>query len=96
VFGIKYKQRSIQKRITIALALIAVVVCTVDVQLYCEQRILANVATCTNKFDQHENYFNMSLNELMKVVVVSKSDERHSSFLLNFPCYYPGLAQQPA
>ena len=96
MFRIKYKQRNTQKRITIALVLICLVVCSVDVQLYFEHQILAHIVTCTNKLDQRENYFNMSINELMDVVVVPQSDVRHSSFLLNFPCYYPNWAQQPA
>jgi len=96
VFGIKYSQVNIKRQITVVLALIAVMVCTVDVQLYFEHQILAHTVTCTIKLNQQGDYFNMSINELMKVVVVSKSDERHSSFLLNFPCYYPDLAQQPA
>ena len=94
MFRIKYKQRNTQKRITIALALLCLVVCAVNVQLYFEHQISAHIVTCTNKLDQQENYFNMSISELMDVVVVSK-DVRRSSFLLNFLCYYPDLAQQP-
>jgi hypothetical protein len=96
MFMVKYKQRDIQKRITIALVLICLAVCTVDVQLYFEHQILAHIVTCTNRLNQQENYFHMSINELMKVVVVSQLDIRHSSFLLNFPCYYPNWIQQPA
>lgn len=83
MFGIKHNQRSTKRRITITLALIAVMMCTTDVQLYCEQRILAHAVTCTIKLNQHENYFDMSLSELMKVVVVSQLVERSDSYLLD-------------
>jgi hypothetical protein len=96
MFMVKYKQRDIQKRITIALVLICLAVCTVDVQLYFEHQILAHIVTCTNRLNQQENYFHMSINELMKVVVVSKSDERPNSLLLNFHCFHPDWVQQPA
>jgi hypothetical protein len=84
MFRVKYNQGSTKRRITIALALMAVMMCTTDVQLYCEQLILTNVATCTNKFDQHGNYFDMSLSELMKVVIVSKLAEQPGFYLLDF------------
>jgi hypothetical protein len=96
MFMVKYKQRDIQKRITIALVLICLAVCTVDVQLYFEHQILAHIVTCTNRLNQQENYFHMSINELMKVVVVSKSDERPNSLLLNFHCFHPDWVQKPA
>ena len=72
MFGIRCNRANIKRRITIVLALMAIMMCTTDVQLYCEQRILANAAACADKFNQHENYFNMSLSELMNVVIVSK------------------------
>jgi hypothetical protein len=93
---IKYKQRNTQKRIVIALALLCLIACSVDVQLYLERQIVAHTVTCKNRFDQQENYFNMSLNELMEVVVVSKLVEQPSYFLLNFHCYHPDWVQQPA
>jgi hypothetical protein len=71
MFKTSHNQRSTRKRIVIALALIALMVCAADVQLYCEQQILAHKVTCTNKFNHHEDYFNMSLNELMNVSIVS-------------------------
>jgi hypothetical protein len=92
---IKYNQAHIKRRITVALALICLIVCTVDVQLYFEQRILANVATCTNKFDRQKNYFDMSLSELMNVVLVSQSDERPRSCLFDSYPYNSGLAYNP-
>jgi hypothetical protein len=94
MFRIKYKQRNIQKRIVIALALLCLVVCAVNVQLYLERQISTHIVTCTNKLNQQGDFFDMSLNELMEVVVVSKSEERPSSFLLNFHCYHPDWAQQ--
>lgn len=95
MFRIKYNQVHIKRRITIALALIALIVCTVDVQLFFEQRILARVATCTNKFERRVNYFDMSLNELMNVVVVSQSEEQPRSCLFGSPPYNSGLAYNP-
>lgn len=92
---IKYNQAHIKRRITVALVLIAVMVCTIDVQLYFEQRILANVATCTNKFDRWENYFDMSLNELMDVVVVSQPEEQPHSHLLDFHSCRSDFAPKP-
>jgi hypothetical protein len=94
MFGIKYNQRNIKRRITTALVLICLVVFTVDVQLYFEHQILANIVTCANKPNQRENYFNMSLPELMEVVVVSRSEEQPSSFLLNSNYYHSDRDQQ--
>ncbi len=100
MFRVKYKQRNIQKRIVIALALLCLVTCAVNVQFYLERQIVVNVVThtvsCASKLNQPVNYFNMSINELMDVVVVSQSEGRHSSFLLNFRCFHPDWAQQPA
>jgi hypothetical protein len=96
MFRVEYKQRNIPKRMVIALALICLVVCSVDVQLYFEHQVAVHTVTCTIKLNQRESYFHMSINELMKVVVVSQLDVRHSSFLLNFPCCYPDWVQQPA
>jgi hypothetical protein len=36
-----------------------------------------------------ENYFDMSINELMDVVVISQPDVQPSSYLLNFRYFYP-------
>lgn len=92
MLGIKYKQRDTQRRITIALALICLVVCSVDVQLYLERQVVVHTVTRPSELNRHGDYFNMSISELMNVVVI---DEQRSSFLLNFPCYYPDKAQQP-
>ena len=89
MFRMKYKQRNTQRRVVITLALLFLMVCSIDVQLYLERQIVAHTVTCTSKLNQRENYFNMSINELMEVVVVSKSEERPSSFLLNSHCYSP-------
>jgi uncharacterized protein YpuA (DUF1002 family) len=93
MFMVKYKQRDIQKRIVIALALLCLVTCAVNVQFYMERQVAVNIvthtATCASKLNQPVNYFDMSLAELMEVVVVSKSEERPSSFLLNSHCYSP-------
>jgi hypothetical protein len=93
VFRVTYKQRDTQRRITIALALICLVVCSVDVQLYLECQVISNTVTCPRGLSCHRDYFNMSINELMNVVVINV---QRSSFLLNFPRYYPDKAQQPA
>lgn len=92
MFKIKYNQGNVQKRITVALVLICLMVCTVDVQLYFEQRILANVVTCKNKFDRQKDYFDMSLSELMDVVVVSQSDGQPSSCLFDVRSHHSDLA----
>jgi hypothetical protein len=96
MFRIKYKQRNTQKRIVIVLALLCLIVCSIDVQLYLERQIVAHAVTCTSRLNQQGDFFDMSLNELMEVVVVSRTEERPSSFLLNFHCYHPDWAQQPA
>jgi hypothetical protein len=91
MFGIKHNQGNIKRRITVALALMVVMMCTTDVQLYCEQRILAHTVTCTIKLNQHENYFDMSLQELMNVVVVSKLAALPSFDLLDSHSYHSDL-----
>jgi hypothetical protein len=83
MFEVRYNQVNIKRRITVALALIVIMACTVDVQLYREQRILVHKVTCTIKLKQHENYFDMSLKELMNVVVVSELAERPAFCLLD-------------
>lgn len=67
---IKYRQRDTQRRIIIALALICLMVCSVDVQLYLERQVVAHVVTYPNGLNHHKDYFNMSIGELMNVVVV--------------------------
>ncbi|MBN1392286.1 MAG: hypothetical protein JW947_05725 [Sedimentisphaerales bacterium] len=98
MFRIKYKQGDAKKRITVALVLVCLMVYTADVQLYIEQRILDNAATCTDKlgrFNKDLDYFNMSLPELMEVVVVSSPEERPSSYLLDFHSYRSDLVPKP-
>jgi ATP/ADP translocase len=73
MFMVKCKQRDIQKRIVIALALLCLVVCAVNVQLYLEHQIVAHTVTCTSKLNQQGDFFDMSVNELMKVMVTSRS-----------------------
>jgi hypothetical protein len=88
VFRVK-NRRNIKRRITILLVLICLAVLTIDVQLFFEHHILAHIVTCTNKLNQHENYFNMSIPELMEVVIVSRSEEQPHSFLINIHSDYP-------
>ena len=92
---VKYNQGNIQKRVTVALVLICLMVCAVDVQLYFEQRILANVATCKNKFDRRGSYFDMPLSELMNIVVISQSEGQPSSYLFDVRSYHSDLAPKP-
>ncbi len=76
----------------IALALICMMVCSIDVQLYLERKVVANTVTRPDQLNRQGNYFNMSIRELMNVVVV----DTQCSFLLGFPRYCPDEAQQPA
>jgi hypothetical protein len=91
MFNIKHKQGNARRRVIVALILVCLMVYTADLQLYIEQRILDNAATRIyklDKFNQKQNYFNMSLPELMEVVVVETPDERLSSYLLDFSFYH--------
>ncbi len=84
---VRYNQRNVQKRIVVALALLCLMTCAVDVQLYLEHQITVSIAAC-HRPDQHEDYFNMSLNELMNVVVVSGPDARPTSLRLDLYCFH--------
>jgi hypothetical protein len=92
MFRVKYRQRNIQKRIVVTLALLCLMACAVDMQLYLEHQIAVNIVTHTiscHMPNQHESYFNMSIYELMDVVVISQSDVRSSFLLLNLHYYLP-------
>jgi hypothetical protein len=93
MLGMKYKQRDTRRRVDIALALICLMVCSVDVQLYLERQVVVHTVTHIGELNRHRGYFDMSISELMNVVVI---DVQRSSFLLNFTHYYPDGAQQPA
>ena len=69
MFKAKHKQRNIRKQIGIALALMLLVVCAVNVRFYLKQK----VATQRSKLNQQENLFNMSIEELMEVTISSAS-----------------------
>ena len=75
VFRIKCKQKNTQMRVVIALTLLCLVICTINVQLYLEYQIAVNIASPTityaDKLNHPVNYFDMSISELMEVVVVS-------------------------
>jgi hypothetical protein len=89
MFNIKHKQENARRRAIVVLILVCLMVYAVDLQLLIEQRILDNAATCIyklDKFNQKQDYFNMSLPELMEVVVVSTPDDRPSSYLFDFSC----------
>jgi hypothetical protein len=73
MFKGKYKQRNIQERIVIALALLCLVACSVNVQLYLEHQVVVHTVTYTSKLNHQKNFFNMPINELMDVMVTSRS-----------------------
>jgi hypothetical protein len=90
MLGIKYNKGNVKRRITLVLVVMCLIMYTIDAQLYIEQRILANVATCTGKFDKFnrkQDYFHMSLQELMDVVVASDPEDKSSSHLFDFSSY---------
>ena len=82
----------------IALVLLCLVVSAVNLQFYLESRVATKLAshtvTCVNKSAQQKSYFDMSLNELMDVVVVSQADEQPSSRRIYFKRYYQNWAQK--
>jgi hypothetical protein len=90
---IKCSRRNIQIRIVIVMVLLCLIICTVNVQFYLERQVAVNIVThrsaCSNKMNQQQNYFNMPLNELLDVVVISQPKVRPSSHLLNFCHFYP-------
>jgi hypothetical protein len=99
MFRIKCSQRNIQKRIVIVMALLCLMICTVDMQLYLEHQITVNIVAhiaTYHRLNQQENYFNMPLSELMDVVVISQPDVCPSSHLLNFRCFYPNWVRELA
>ncbi|MFZ0034960.1 MAG: hypothetical protein WAK60_08255 [Sedimentisphaerales bacterium] len=69
MFKVKYKLRNIQKRIVIVLTLLCLVVCAVNVQLYLGH----HTAAYTIKLNHQENFFDMSIKELMQVTVAPRS-----------------------
>jgi len=73
MFRAKNKKRNIHEQIVIALALVLVVVCTIKVQLCLEHHIVSNTVTGINKLNHQESLFDMSIEELMQVTVVSRS-----------------------
>ncbi|MDD5327912.1 MAG: hypothetical protein PHY02_08885 [Phycisphaerae bacterium] len=97
MFGIKGKQKNTQIHMVIALTFLCLLVCAVNVQFYMEHQIIVRIVThptaYTNALNQQEDYFNMSLSELMEVVVVSKSDTQPSSCLLNSHCFSDGAQE---
>jgi hypothetical protein len=79
----------------IATTFLCLFACAFNVRFYLERQMAAGMVThsaaYTNAFNQREDYFNMSLTELMEVVIVSKTETRPSSQLLNFPCFSDGV-----
>jgi hypothetical protein len=82
------------------MVLLCLIICTVNIQLYLERKVAVNIVThraaCADKLNQHKKYFNMPLNELMDVVVISEPKVRPSSHLLNFRYFYPDRAWELA
>jgi ATP/ADP translocase len=73
MFKAKYKQRNIQERMVIALALLCLVACSINVQLYLEHQVVVHTVTYTSKLNHQKNFFDMSVRELMEVMVTSRS-----------------------
>ncbi len=73
MFKTKYKQRNTQKEAVIALTLIFLVVCAINVQFCLEQQVVTHTITYMNRLGQQESLFDMSIEELMEVTVISRS-----------------------
>ncbi len=73
MFKVMYKQRKTQREVVIALALIFLVVCAINVQFCMEQQVVTRTITYINRLDQQKSLFDMSIEELMEVTVVSRS-----------------------
>ena len=88
MFRIRCYHRKVQRWIVIALVLLCFVFSAVNLQFYLESRVVTKLVnqtlTYVNKSDQQKSYFDMSLNELMEVVVVSQAEGQPSSRLLYF------------
>jgi hypothetical protein len=67
----RYKTRDIHEQIVLALVLMLLVVCSINVQFYLEQQITSNTVTYVNKLGQQKSLFDMSIEELMKVTITS-------------------------
>jgi len=90
MFRAKYNRRKVQRWLVVALALSCLVAFAVNLYFYLESGVVTNLvndtATCANTLEQPKSYFDMSLNELMEVVVVSQIEGQPSSNLLHFNC----------
>lgn len=73
MFKAKHKQRNIRKQIVIALALMLLVVCAVNVRFYLKHKAATYTTTYRSKLNQQKNLFNMSIEELMEVTISSSS-----------------------
>jgi hypothetical protein len=100
MFRVRERRENILRVMVVALILLCLAACAVNMQLYLEHRVAVNIVTraiaYTNRPNRSVNYFDMSLSELMEVIVASKSDdERPSSFLLKSKHSCSDLARQP-
>ncbi len=75
MFKMKFNQKDIQKRMVIVLALLCLMICSVNVQFYLEYQVAVNIAahktSCLSELNRNKNYFDMPINELMDITVVS-------------------------
>ena len=69
MFKAKHKQRNIPELIVIALALMLLVVCAINVRFYLKHK----AATYRSNLNLQKNLFNMSIEELMEVTIPSSS-----------------------
>jgi hypothetical protein len=73
MFKAKHKQRNIRKQIVIALALMLLGVCAINVRFYLKYKAATHTATYRSNLNLQKNLFNMSIEELMEVTIPSSS-----------------------
>lgn len=75
MFKIKFNQKNAQKRMVIVMTLLCLMTCAVNVQFYLEYQVAVNIVAhktaCLSELNRNKNYFDMPINELMDVAVVS-------------------------
>jgi len=81
----------------IATTFLCLIAGAVNMRFYLERQIavgmVTHLAVYTNAVNQRKDYFNMSLAELMEVVIVSKSEAQPTSLLLNLHCFPYGVQE---
>jgi hypothetical protein len=73
MFKASYKQRNTQKKMVIALSLIFLVVCDINVQFCLEYQVVTRTMTYMSRLHHQKSLFDMSIEELMEVTVISES-----------------------